>query len=120
MKVFVATRPTEPESEADDFCHTVDGELVFLPTDFCDRPDCGCRRSMVGLGSGKATTTFTVADLPHLDRAALLEAFTEGFLRMGLADGRDLDDVAGIVDEHIAMAKDLPVGGVYRAEHAAP
>ncbi len=118
MHVFVAIRPTEPEP--DDFCHTVDGELVFLPTDFCDCPDCGCRRSVVGLGSGKATTTFTVADLPHLDRPALVEAFTEGFLRMGLACEHDLDVVADIVDEHLAMAKDLPVGGIYRAEHSAP
>jgi hypothetical protein len=118
MQVFVAIRPTEPEPE--DFCHTVDGELVFLPTDFCDCPDCGCRRSVVGLGSGKATTTFTVADLPHLDRPALVEAFTEGFLRMGLAGDGDRSDVADIVDEHIAMARALPVGGIYRAEHAAP
>lgn len=118
MKVFVATRPSEPEPE--DFCHTVDGELVFLPTDFCDCPDCGCRKSVVGLGSGKATTTFTVADLPHFDRPTLLEAFTEGFLRMGLAGEGELDVVADVVDEHIAMATGLPVGGIYRAEHAAP
>ena len=55
-----------------DFCHTIEGEIVMYPFE-CDvdrhLPNggadsrCGCRRAMAGLTSQRATTTFTVAEL---------------------------------------------------------
>jgi hypothetical protein len=77
MKVFVATSRRQG-SRASDFCWTIEGELVIYPIE-CDRdgddPDgpCGCLRSMIGLGSQKATTTFEVVDV-DLDVEDYVEA----------------------------------------------
>jgi len=50
-----------------DFCWAEEDELVRFPFE-CDRErvdgQCGCRRSMAGLLSQKATTTFKVVELP--------------------------------------------------------
>ncbi len=64
-RVFIATRETQGYRKNDfDFCE--DGELVVFPMMECDREevdgDCGCRRSMIGLDCGKATTTFKIVE----------------------------------------------------------
>jgi hypothetical protein len=67
MKVLVATRETQGERR-NDFCWVPEGELVTFPTFECDgdqSPDdrCGCHRSMTGVKSRKATTTFKVVEM---------------------------------------------------------
>jgi len=66
MKLFTATRQTQGQRD-NDFCWAEEDELVRFPFE-CDgeRVDgqCGCRRSMAGLLSQKATTTFKVVELP--------------------------------------------------------
>lgn len=66
MKILTATKLTQGQRK-NDFCFVPQGEIVTFSSD-CDREaidgKCGCRRSMVGLESLKATTTIQVVDLP--------------------------------------------------------
>ncbi len=67
MKLLTATREGQGERDGD-FCHAVEGELVFAgfvcATDRSN-PDggCGCGRAFSGLNSLRATTTALVRDL---------------------------------------------------------
>lgn len=65
MKLLVATKETQGKRK-NDFCFCDEGEIVIFPVFECDREridgDCGCRRSMVGTKSRKATTTMKVID----------------------------------------------------------
>ena len=66
MKVFVATKETQG-TRSSDFCFCDEGEFVHFSFE-CSRDEnnidggCGCRRSMSGFNSLKATTTFKVID----------------------------------------------------------
>jgi len=64
MKVLVATEETQGHRKTD-FCWTEEGELVFFGSE-CTREtidgECGCRRSLCGLRTRKATTTFRVVE----------------------------------------------------------
>jgi hypothetical protein len=68
MKIFVATREGQ-DARQSDFCDAEEGELLTFAIE-CDRDEadcdgnCGCRRSLLGLETGGATTTFTVAEIP--------------------------------------------------------
>lgn len=65
MRVLVATCETQGKRK-NDFCFATEGELVKFPGIECDRetPDgsCGCRRSLGGVESGRATTTLRVVE----------------------------------------------------------
>ncbi len=65
MRLFTATRLTQGQRE-NDFCWAEEDELVRFPFE-CDGESvdggCGCRRSMAGICSNKATTTFKVVEL---------------------------------------------------------
>src|SRR3990172_8245236 len=65
VKVLVATAETQGE-RSNDFCHTVEGELVTWPALECSGESvdggCGCRRALCGVGSLKATTTAKVVE----------------------------------------------------------
>lgn len=84
MKVIVATQEGQGARESD-FCWTEEGELVYFPIIECDRErvdgPCGCRRSLAGVRSLKATTTFKVVE-QDLDAegwaAALMDAYVRG------------------------------------------
>lgn len=91
MKVLVATTMRQGEVE-NDFCNTIEGELVRLPFIECDDGDqCGCTRSFTGLTSHRATTTAVVVDRPELDRATytrlLLDDLTDDIAEKPLAAG---------------------------------
>lgn len=64
MKVFVATKEKQGKRK-NDFSFTDEGELVKFGFE-CDGEsvdgNCGCKRSMCGFDSQKATTTFKVED----------------------------------------------------------
>lgn len=70
MLVLVATTETQGD-RPDDFCHTVEGELVQLPIGPADR-------SFVGLASGRATTTCVVTDI-DVDEEMLRAAIGDSF-----------------------------------------
>jgi hypothetical protein len=86
MKVLAATNVTQGWRE-NDFCWTVEGELVFFPPIECGRgsidDDCGCRRSMAGLVSHQATTTMVVAERDGLDENAYFELISDGLRDQG-------------------------------------
>jgi hypothetical protein len=86
MRVLVATRELQG-AVAGDFAWGVDGELVTGVAEECDAGDaCGCRRSWVGLGSSRATTTAMVVDRPAIGEAVLREAVEDWLDRSGWAD----------------------------------
>lgn len=68
MKIFVSTHEGQYARQSD-FCDAEEGELLTFAVE-CDRDEddcdgnCGCRRSLLGLETNGATTTFTVAEVP--------------------------------------------------------
>jgi hypothetical protein len=65
MNALTATKQTQGWRD-NDFCWTLEGELVFFPPIECGRGSiddgCGCRRSMAGLasqrGAGRSSVCF--------------------------------------------------------------
>lgn len=68
MKVFVATKRGQGIRK-NDFCHAAEGEPVKFVFE-CDGETvdgvCGCKRSMGGVKSHKATTTMEVLDFDDM------------------------------------------------------
>ena len=117
MKLFVAVIEDDQESDASG---AVAGELVTMPWDRCSDQECDCASTMVGLASGAATATFTVADLPHFTEQAVINAFTDGLARAGHIDPASelgLEAAKRFAIEHLEMAELLPEGGTYWAMH---
>jgi len=77
MKVLVATEKGQGQRE-NDFCYVPEGEMVHFGFE-CDGEGvdgrCGCRRSLCGVKTQRATTTSTVADssLTEDEYSAVLE-----------------------------------------------
>jgi hypothetical protein len=121
MKVLTATNQTQGRRE-NDFCWTVEGELVFFPPIECDRgsvdDDCGCRRSMAGLVSHQATTTMKVVDREELDRDTYMTLITDGLMAQGyvtkkLLRSRDVDEwVRDLVNDLVTTAGAFEAGTV--------
>ena len=121
MKVLTATSQTQGWRD-NDFCWTVEGELVFFAPFDCSRgtidDDCGCRRSMAGLVSQLATTTMRVAERKDLDAniyftliADALE--TQGYVTRELMTNPNVDEwLHDLTDELIYLAAAAPVGTV--------
>ena len=86
MKVLVATSKTQGQRRSD-FDFVPDGELVG-PMGFeedneaVDGP-CGCRRSLSGLDTRKATTTFEVVERPDLTEASLRQLVANSLIGAG-------------------------------------
>ena len=107
MKVFVASSP-QGDPVADDFCFTVDGELVWSGFGLCDCPDCGCERSMAGVASSKATTTFRVHDDPAMTPELYRQASRDVAVREGWIteqDEKGLAEIDEIADAHRELAR---------------
>lgn len=86
MKVLTATNQTQGW-RANDFCWTVEGELVMFTPLECERGSiddgCGCRRSMAGLVSHRATTTIKVIDREELDPDTYFMLISDGLRAQG-------------------------------------
>lgn|SRR5689334_10353773 len=61
MKIIVATSETQGQRPGD-FNFVPDGEIVMVSDCDCLHPGCDCVRSMVGINSGKGTTTMKVVE----------------------------------------------------------
>lgn len=85
MKAFIATAETQGRRN-NDFCWAEEGELLTFGSE-CDAEGidgpCGCRRSMCGLRSARATTTLRVVDRPDLDLRSLTQLFADAIVRRG-------------------------------------
>lgn len=116
MKVFVSTKETQGQRKSD-FCWTTDGELVIFGM-VCDKDKraqtadggCGCGRSLVGMTSQKATTTFKVVDM-DISHQDFREAYCN-HLRDGGWPVPALKVYAKEVDDFLAIANSFPVGAI--------
>ena len=119
MKVIVATKETQG-TEPTDYSWTVDGELVTPVRVACSDPACGCSRGFPGLASSRATTTVVVADLPHIDPAALHGAVEDSLARSGWLDLVGEGERDELVWEHVEaiaeIAAAFPAGTVLSRE----
>jgi len=86
MKVLTATRDTQGWRD-DDFCWTVEGELVLFAPIECGHgyvdDGCGCRRSMAGVVSHRATTTVKVVERNDLDPHTYCTFIADALASMG-------------------------------------
>ena len=120
MKLLTATGERQGDHHGD-FCHAIEGELVFLgfvcATDEAD-PDggCGCGRAFSGMSSLRATTTALVRDLDlSIDEVGLA---VEGYYAaagmgpdvIGAAEFADV--VSATVDDMADISRSLPAGAV--------
>jgi len=110
MKILVATKQTQGQRK-NDFSWTDDGEILCFGFE-CDHSvdgPCGCRRSLNGLNTRKATTTMMVADLPLTKEA--LQALI--FKSEAQAGWRPTEvDTAKHAEALIDLAESFPVGAV--------
>jgi len=75
MNILVATSQSQGAAP-NDFCYTVEGELVWFPIP-CDSPTCECKRAMSGLASHRATSTVRVVDRPDITFEELVDAIAD-------------------------------------------
>ena len=121
MKVLTATGQTQGWRD-NDFCWTVEGELVFFVPIECSRgtidDECGCRRSMAGVVSQRASTTVKVAERVDLDPDIYFTLIADGLQSQGyvtedLMENPNVSDwVHDLTDELIYLAGRGPVGAV--------
>ena len=112
MKVLVATRRTQGQ-RPDDFCFTLDGELVSLPVVVCKARDCGCERSMGGTATKRGTTTFTVADRAEIDVGIYRRLLRDDLVTGGWIDEQQQDRwIDDHIDRHLAIVAVFDVGDV--------
>lgn len=112
MKVIIATKETQG-MRVWDMCYALEGELVMRPPVECHCPDCPCERDMVGLGSRAGTTTFTVADRPHIDIDSYREILRDELVATGWVDDEpDQEWLERFVDRHLKFAAGFEVGAV--------
>jgi hypothetical protein len=119
MKVLTATNQTQGRRD-NDFCWAVQDELVLFPPLECGRGStddgCGCRRSLAGLASHRATTTIKVADRAELDPDTYFMLIADSLRDQGyvpeefMADPEVNEWLRDITDELIHIAD--PVAAV--------
>jgi hypothetical protein len=126
LRLLVSTDRTQGRRD-DDKCGTLDGEILFPPSECPHCYDPGAERTchtLIGADSGRSTTTFTVADVPitveglHLLLAKAWGAPSEQIEAFGIPQA---------AAQMIAVASRFPVGAVlgkrahrYRRRTAAP
>jgi hypothetical protein len=112
MKMLVATNKTQG-TRKNDFFSAEEGEPVLFPTMECERgtvdDKCGCKRSMCGLYSRKATTTIEVVEAT-ISRDELLKRVRN---MIATSWGEELVKYAeDFVEENLQIANQMPVGSV--------
>lgn len=119
MRLFVATALTQGHRPTD-FTNCRAGELVMPPWHSCEEPvdgPCGCRRSLIGLDTHGATTTFAVADLDiTFDQlVASVRASLEDAGWIGCVDDPEVAEkwVHDIAWELVQAGAQFAVGGVF-------
>jgi hypothetical protein len=121
MKILVATKETQGLRK-NDFSFTEDGELVMLPTFTCDSgsvdDDCGCLRSVVGVKTRKATTSYKVIeqnvtwqDVRNEMARSLYAAGFSGIFK-DLEEAPEGSEPARSAAWNVGIAATLPVGTV--------
>lgn len=111
IKVLVGTKETQG-TRANDFSWTEENELVMFGSE-CDGEavdgGCGCRRSLSGVNSRKATTTFKVVDI-EVTRDELVDIFKSS---LEAAEYTEVDEWATTsADSIIEIVASFEVGQV--------
>lgn len=118
MKVLVATKEKQGMRK-NDFSFTREGELVTFTGMECDGEkvdgNCGCRRSMCGVETHKATTTFKVVDMP-IEKEVFYECLKINLVSTGWAGLMGKDKAWAIVFKDVmelmSLADKFEVGTV--------
>ena len=116
MKVLTATKETQGQRR-NDFSWTEEGELVRFTCFECDHAidgKCGCRRSMAGTKSSKATTTMKVVDSP-MSRESFEDKLARSLAEAGWlrGDRKKADKwVRDDTDELLRIADTFDVGDI--------
>lgn len=121
MKVIVADKTIQDSSKRD-FFWTEEGEIVSFGVFECENEEkakeCGCRRSLVGIKTRKACTTFRIAevDFTELELSARISI---SFRESGWGEVFDVDKKAKeFTKEIIEMVEGLPVGTLLRRDES--
>jgi hypothetical protein len=116
VKALVATKDGQGVRK-NDFCWVPEGEIVHFASE-CDRDKddvdgfCGCRRAMVGIECGKATTTMKVAELDTTEQQ-VFERLKRLYMEDWLMDHEDAEKMArGELEDLRRIAKTFRVGAV--------
>lgn len=119
MKVLVATSETQGMFE-DDYCSTLDGELVYIQSVSCSNRRCGCSRGFAGMTSNRATTTAMVVDRPELSLNDVADALTDSLERGGWLKNCDeaatTEMVGGLLTMLVNITEPNEAGSVVRRE----
>ncbi len=116
MKVLVATEETQGQRKTD-FCWTEEGELVCFGSECTDETidgECGCRRSLCGVRTGKGTTTFRVVEREELSPGGLVALLAANLVAGRWYDSRETARPAAAEDASRleALATAYPEGTI--------
>ncbi len=111
MNVIVATKKTQ-SARPNDFSFAEPNELVRFGSE-CDGEtvdgSCGCKRSLVGVSSGKGTTTFKVAQA-KITLEEFKRILRESFKRLGWqVNEKEIESEATIL---LQIAASFEVGDI--------
>ena len=119
MKILVATTETQGERKSD-FFWCEEGEPVHFSFE-CDSDKnnidgrCGCRRSMGGIRSHKATTTMKVVNV-DIPKAELEKLLRDSLFESGWLENENPTQtekrIRSEADELIRIAEKFPIGAV--------
>jgi hypothetical protein len=109
MKIIVATSETQSQRPGD-FNFVPDGEIVTVSDCDCLHPRCDCVRSMVGINSGKGTTTMKIveSDITLQEYSRLIGEASQGYADLGVDDQIFNEQADALLD----LAMQFPVGAV--------
>jgi len=116
MRIMVATEETQGR-RANDFCWAEEGEVVTFGNECTDQEvdgACGCRRSLVGVRTGLASTTVRVVEYEGLTRAGLVDLLSSALVGWGWF--KTAEAARGMAEEDARVLEDLasrhPVGTI--------
>lgn len=117
MKILVSTKLTQGIRK-NDFCEIHEGEIVTFGA-LCDNDidaSCGCGRSMVGVISGRRTTTMKVVEKPDLTVEQLKAIIRQYLKKEGWLTKVSAEDVEKRVNDEAleisSVAENFSVGEI--------
>jgi len=112
MKILVSTKNTQGKRN-NDFCFVPENEIVIYPFFECGSEslddDCGCKRSLCGIKSMTATTTFKVVDMA-ITKKEFVKLYKKAMINAGFGKifkGRDKELKIEMEKRLDAMATEL-------------
>jgi hypothetical protein len=109
MKIIVATSETQGQ-RPEDFNFVPDGEIVMVSDCDCLHAGCDCVRSMIGINSGRGTTTMKVveSDIALEEYRRLIGEANQSYGELGVDTALFNEQAAALLD----LAMQFPAGAV--------